>query len=97
VDGERLSIPAKHAWGRYYADEPTLAAIGERGQIVLRYAPGENFNGSLQDIAGVCNEAGNVFGLMPHPEHAVDELTGGSSDGLKIFESMRLAVDGALA
>jgi phosphoribosylformylglycinamidine synthase subunit PurQ / glutaminase len=97
VDGERLSIPAKHAWGRYYADEPTLAAMGERGQIVLRYAPGENFNGSLQDIAGVCNEAGNVFGLMPHPEHAVKELTGGSTDGLKIFQSMRLAVDGALA
>ena len=49
---------------------------------MLRYAPGENFNGSLHDIAGVCNEAGNVFGLMPHPEHAVDELTGGSTDGL---------------
>jgi phosphoribosylformylglycinamidine synthase I len=94
---ERLSIPAKHAWGRYYADEPTLAAMSERGQVVLRYAAGENFNGSLQDIAGVCNEAGNVFGLMPHPEHAVDELTGGSADGLKIFASMCLAADGALA
>jgi phosphoribosylformylglycinamidine synthase subunit PurQ / glutaminase len=96
-DGQRLSIPAKHAWGRYYADEPTLGAMSEHGQIVLRYAREENFNGSLQDIAGVCNQTGNVFGLMPHPEHAVDELTGGSSDGLKIFESMRLAVDGALA
>lgn len=95
--GERLSIPAKHAWGRYYADGPTLAAMSERGQVVLRYGPQQNFNGSLQNIAGVCNEAGNVFGLMPHPEHAVDELTGGSADGLKIFESMRLAVDGALA
>jgi phosphoribosylformylglycinamidine synthase I len=93
--GERLSIPAKHAWGRYHADERTLAAMDGSGQIVLRYAPGENFNGSLHDIAGVCNEAGNVFGLMPHPEHAVDELTGGSSDGLKIFESIRLAVEGA--
>jgi phosphoribosylformylglycinamidine synthase I len=93
--GERLSIPAKHAWGRYHADEQTLAAMDAGGQIVLRYAPGENFNGSLHDIAGVCNEAGNVFGLMPHPEHAVDELTGGSADGLKIFESMRLAVEGA--
>jgi phosphoribosylformylglycinamidine synthase I len=93
--GERLSIPAKHAWGRYYADEQTLSAIRERGQVVLRYAPGQNFNGSLADIAGVCNEAGNVFGLMPHPEHAVDELTGGSTDGLKIFQSMRLAIDGA--
>jgi phosphoribosylformylglycinamidine synthase I len=95
--GEQLSIPAKHAWGRYYADRETLAAMDDRGQIVLRYAPGENFNGSLHDIAGVCNEAGNVFGLMPHPEHAVDEVTGGSTDGLKIFQSMRLAVEGAVA
>jgi phosphoribosylformylglycinamidine synthase subunit PurQ / glutaminase len=92
---ERLSIPAKHAWGRYHADPDTLAAMDRAGQIVLRYAPGENFNGSLHDIAGVCNEAGNVFGMMPHPEHAVDELTGGSVDGLKIFESMRLTVEGA--
>ncbi len=90
----RLSIPAKHSWGRYYADEPTLAAMAENGQVVLRYAPGENFNGSTDDIAGVCNERGNVFGLMPHPEHAVDELTG-STDGLCIFASMRLAVEGA--
>jgi phosphoribosylformylglycinamidine synthase I len=93
--GERLSIPAKHAWGRYHADPDTLAAMDRSGQFVLRYAPGENFNGSVADIAGVCNERGNVFGLMPHPEHAVDELTGGSADGLKIFQSMRLAVEGA--
>jgi phosphoribosylformylglycinamidine synthase subunit PurQ / glutaminase len=91
--GERLSIPAKHSWGRYYADERTLAAIDESGQIVLRYAPGENFNGSLHDIAGVCNEAGNVFGLMPHPEHAVDQLIGGSTDGLKIFDSMKTTIE----
>jgi phosphoribosylformylglycinamidine synthase len=90
---ELLSIPAKHAWGRYYADEQTLAAMDDSGQIVLRYAPGENFNGSLHDIAGVCNEAGNVFGLMPHPEHAVDELTGGSTDGLKIFNSIKMTVE----
>ena len=93
----RLSIPAKHAWGRYYADPETLAAMDRAGQLVLRYAPGENFNGSVRDIAGVCNERGNVFGLMPHPEHAVDELTGGSTDGLKIFQSMRLALEGAHA
>jgi phosphoribosylformylglycinamidine synthase subunit PurQ / glutaminase len=92
--GTRLSIPAKHSWGRYYADEPTLAAMEENRQVVLRYAPGENFNGSLGDIAGVRNERGNVFGLMPHPEHAVDELSG-SADGLCIFASMRLAVEGA--
>jgi phosphoribosylformylglycinamidine synthase subunit PurQ / glutaminase len=92
--GARLSIPAKHSWGRYYADEQTLATLEENGQVVLRYAPGENFNGSLNDVAGVRNERGNVFGLMPHPEHAVDELTG-STDGLCIFASMRLAVEGA--
>jgi phosphoribosylformylglycinamidine synthase len=93
-DGRRLSIPAKHSWGRYYADAPTLASMHEHGQVVLRYAPEENFNGSLDDIAGVRNERGNVFGLMPHPEHAVDELTG-STDGLCIFASMRMAVEGA--
>lgn len=91
--GAPLSIPAKHSWGRYYADDTTLAAIEGRGQVVLRYAEGENFNGSTRDIAGVCNEGGNVFGLMPHPEHAVDDLTG-STDGLCIFASMRLAVEG---
>jgi phosphoribosylformylglycinamidine synthase I len=90
----RLSIPAKHSWGRYHADGPTLAALKDNGQIVLRYAPGQNFNGSLHDIAGVRNERGNVFGLMPHPEHAVDELTG-SVDGLCIFASMRMAVESA--
>ncbi len=89
----RLRIPAKHAWGRYYADADTLAAMEAAGQVVLRYAPGESFNGSLHDIAGVCSERGNVFGLMPHPEHAVDELTGGSADGLTIFQSMRMAVE----
>jgi phosphoribosylformylglycinamidine synthase I len=98
ADGQpRLSIPAKHSWGRYYADADTLDAMEQAGQIVLRYAPGQNFNGSLRDIAGVRNDAGNVFGLMPHPEHAVDELIGGSADGLTIFESMRLTVEGGRA
>jgi len=94
-EGEWLSIPAKHAWGRYYADEQTLRTIEASGQVVLRYAAAENFNGSLNDIAAVRNAQGNVFGLMPHPEHAVDELTGGSADGLKIFESMRMTVEGS--
>ena len=76
--------------GRYYAPEATLDELEARGQVVLRYTPGQNFNGSLRDIAGVRNEAGNVFGLMPHPEHAVDALTG-STDGLRIFESMALS------
>jgi phosphoribosylformylglycinamidine synthase len=95
--GQRLAIPAKHSWGRYHADPRTLAELQDHGQVVLRYAPGQNFNGSAADIAGVCNEQGNVFGLMPHPEHAVEELTGGSRDGLAIFRSMRLAVEGAHA
>ena len=96
TEGERLSIPAKHAWGRYYAADEALREIEQGGQVLLRYAPGHNFNGSARDIAGVMNEAGNVFGLMPHPEHAVDPLTG-SSDGLKLFESMRLAAEGVRA
>jgi phosphoribosylformylglycinamidine synthase subunit PurQ / glutaminase len=93
-EARRLSIPAKHSWGRYYADEATLDELESAGQVLLRYAPGHNFNGSSREIAGVRNAAGNVFGLMPHPEHAVDPLTG-STDGLCIFESMRLAVEGA--
>ena len=97
ASGERLSIPAKHSWGRYYADPATLQGMGESGQVVLRYEAEQNFNGSVEDIAGVCNEAGNVFGLMPHPEHAIDELIGGSADGLSIFESMRQAVEGVHA
>jgi phosphoribosylformylglycinamidine synthase len=92
-----LSIPAKHSWGRYYADECTLDALEDAGQVLLRYAPGESFNGSLRDIAGVCNQRGNVFGMMPHPEHAVDELIGGSADGLRIFASMAHAIQGAVA
>ena len=82
--GERLSIPAKHTTGRYWAPDPVLDELDASGQVVLRYAPGENFNGSARDIAGVCNNAGNVLGLMPHPEHAVDVLTG-SVDGLKLI------------
>ena len=82
--GDRLSIPAKHTTGRYYAPDPVLDELEANDQIVLRYAPGENLNGSARDIAGVCNAAGNVLGLMPHPEHAVDVLTG-SVDGLKLI------------
>jgi phosphoribosylformylglycinamidine synthase subunit PurQ / glutaminase len=94
--GESLSIPAKHSWGRWYAPQEEVERMRERGQVVLRYAAGENFNGSVDDVAGVCNEQGNVFGLMPHPEHAVDELTG-STDGLCIFESIRRSVEGVHA
>lgn len=85
-----LSIPAKHGEGRYYAPEDGLDALEARGQVAYRYAPGENPNGSARDIAGVRNEAGNVVGLMPHPEHAVDPLTG-STDGLRVFEAVAAA------
>jgi phosphoribosylformylglycinamidine synthase subunit PurQ / glutaminase len=85
--GERLSVPVKHTTGRYYAPEETVDELEAGGQVLLRYAPGHNPNGSLRDIAGVSNAAGNVFGLMPHPEHAVDPLTG-SVDGLKVFASI---------
>jgi phosphoribosylformylglycinamidine synthase len=88
--GDLLSIPAKHQTGRYYAPDRMLDELEANGQVVLRYAPGENFNGALRDIAGVTNEAGNVMGLMPHPEHAVDPLTG-SVDGGRIFESLAMA------
>jgi phosphoribosylformylglycinamidine synthase len=88
--GVRLSIPVKHTSGRYYAPPELLERLESGGQVVLRYAAGENPNGSLGDIAGVVNEAGNVFGLMPHPEHAVDALTG-SVDGLALFESLAAA------
>ena len=88
--GERLSIPAKHGEGRYYAPDDALDALEANGQIAYRYAPGQNPNGSARDIAGVRNEAGNVVGLMPHPEHAVDPLTG-STDGLRVFEAVAAA------
>ncbi len=87
--GDHLSIPVKHTTGRYFAPPEMLDRIEANGQVSLRYAEGQNPNGSLNDIAGVRNEAGNVTGLMPHPEHAVDELTG-STDGLKLFESAAL-------
>jgi phosphoribosylformylglycinamidine synthase I len=89
---ETLSIPVKHGEGRYWAPEPILDEIEAGGQVAFRYAPGHNPNGSARDIAGVRNEAGNVLGLMPHPEHAVDPLNG-STDGLRVFE----AVAGSLA
>jgi len=88
--GQRLSIPIKHTTGRYHA--PDLDAIAD--QVVLRYT--SDHNGSERNIAGVCNEARNVFGLMPHPEHAVDRLTG-STDGLVIFQSMAHAASPAVA
>lgn len=85
--GERLSIPVKHMSGRWFADDETVARLEAEGQVAFRYAPGQNPNGSVADIAGVSSPEGNVVGLMPHPEHAVDAITG-SADGLKLFSSI---------
>jgi phosphoribosylformylglycinamidine synthase I len=87
VQGGTLSIPIKHGEGRYYAPEEMLDQLEANGQIAYRYADGHNSNGSVRDIAGVRNERGNVVGLMPHPEHAVDPLTG-SIDGRQVFEAL---------
>jgi phosphoribosylformylglycinamidine synthase subunit PurQ / glutaminase len=83
--GQQLTIPVKHGEGCYFADKELLAQLESNGQIVLRYD--DNPNGSAADIAGVVNEAANVFGLMPHPEHAVDPLLG-STDGALILGSL---------
>jgi len=83
---EVITIPIAHGEGNYYCDEETLQKLIENRQIVFRYHT-ENPNGSLHDIAGIINEQGNVLGMMPHPERAVDKLLG-SDDGLKLFQSI---------
>jgi phosphoribosylformylglycinamidine synthase len=83
--GQRLTIPVKHGEGCYFADDELLARLDENRQVVLRY--GGDLNGSVADIAGVVNEWGNVMGLMPHPEHAVDPLLG-PADGALILASL---------
>jgi phosphoribosylformylglycinamidine synthase subunit PurQ / glutaminase len=85
--GQTIVIPVKNGEGRYYADQATLDELEAQGRVVARYARGHNPNGALRDIAGVTNGAKNVFGLMPHPEHAVDPLTG-SADGGRLFQSL---------
>jgi phosphoribosylformylglycinamidine synthase len=87
VDGQALTIPVKHGDGCWFADDELLGELDANGQLVLRYAAGENPNGAIADVAGVINAAGNVFGLMPHPEHAVDPLLG-SADGALILGSL---------
>jgi phosphoribosylformylglycinamidine synthase subunit PurQ / glutaminase len=87
TEGQSLSIPVKHTTGRYWAPSEILDELEASGQVLLRYAPGQNPNGSARDIAGVTNAQRNVMGLMPHPEHAVDPLTG-SADGAKLFASV---------
>jgi phosphoribosylformylglycinamidine synthase subunit PurQ / glutaminase len=92
--GQRIVLPIAHGDGRYSADEETLDRLEGEGRVVFRYAPNEleateayNPNGSVRDIAGIVSEAGNVLGMMPHPERAVDSLLG-SADGLPLFESI---------
>jgi phosphoribosylformylglycinamidine synthase len=98
--GQRIVLPIAHGDGRYSADEKTLDRLEGEGRVVFRYAPSAleaeeayNPNGSMRDIAGIVNGEGNVLGMMPHPERAVDPLLG-SSDGLSLFESIlqRVAV-----
>jgi phosphoribosylformylglycinamidine synthase len=92
--GTELRLPIAHHDGRFVADEEDLDALERRGQVALRYAPAHapegNPNGSLRDIAGVCNEAGNVLGMMPHPERAVEGLLGGS-DGVGLVRAFARA------
>ena len=97
--GQLLRMPVKHGEGCYYADAATLERLRKKRQILLRYvdvkgrpSPAANPNGSLDNIAGVCNEERNVFGLMPHPEDASEKILG-SEDGLKIFSSVVAALD----
>ena len=84
--GEKINLPIAHADGSYYADEELLAELEENGQVVFRYLK-ENPNGSLNDIAGITTKQGNVLGMMPHPERAVEMLLG-NEDGLRVFKSL---------
>lgn len=96
--GEVITLPIAHGEGRYYADRDTLKALEDNGQVLFRYsqATGEtdnasNPNGSLHNVAGICDRTGRVLGMMPHPERASDSLTG-STDGLKLFQGLLAAV-----
>lgn len=86
TEGEVITLPIAHGEGRFYADADTLAAIEDNGQIVFRYH-GDNPNGSLNNIAGICNLQGNVLGMMPHPERAADQALG-NTDGLRLFQGL---------
>jgi len=85
---QRIVLPVKHGEGRYVADERTLDELEAEGRVVLRYAPGDNPNGSSRDIAGVTNAKRNVVGLMPHPEHSVDAVLSEGTDGRPMFAGL---------
>ena len=95
AQGQRLILPVKHGEGRYVADETVLDALEAEGQVVFRYAPGQNPNGSSRDIAGITNASRNVVGLMPHPEHAVDRMLSEGTDGLAMFAGLVGSPSGA--
>ena len=85
--GQEIVIPLKNGEGSFQCDDETLASLENEGRIIARYV-GENPNGSRNKIAGITNERGNIVGLMPHPEHAIDTLTGPTADGLGFFTSI---------
>ena len=85
--GEKITIPLKNGEGSFQCDDKTLALLEDNGRVIARYV-GENPNGSRNLIAGITNERGNVVGLMPHPEHAIDPLTGPTAQGLGFFTSI---------
>ena len=91
--GQEIVIPLKNGEGSFQCDDETLKSLEDNNRIIARYV-GENPNGSRNLIAGITNERGNVVGLMPHPEHAVDSLTGPSTDGLPFFTSVLTALVG---
>ena len=90
-EGQRIVVPLKSGEGGYVAPQATLDALEDEGRVVVRYA-GSNPNGSLRDIAGITSENGRIVGLMPHPEHAIDALTGPGTDGLGFFSSVLASV-----
>jgi phosphoribosylformylglycinamidine synthase I len=101
--GTLLRLPVAHGEGCFFADDATLRELNERRQVILRYATADgrvdlsaNPNGSIENIAGICNREGNVFGLMPHPDRAC-ELRLGSADGAKIFQSMMETIEAGRA
>jgi phosphoribosylformylglycinamidine synthase len=91
--GQEITVPVKNGEGAYAADEDTLDELERTGRVVARYTYGAP-NGSARDIAGICNAEGNVVGLMPHPEHAIDPLTGPTDEGLPFFTSAVSAIAG---
>jgi phosphoribosylformylglycinamidine synthase len=94
TEGEEIVVPVKNAEGRYVADGETLTRLEDEGRVAFRYVGG-NPNGAMADIAGITSENGRVVGLMPHPEHAIDTLTGPSEQGLGLFTSLLRTLTGA--